>query len=67
LEGLAIEDDGIFYRHLVLFKDFCYILWIFGIVRGNLVYFSRFGRLHQEKSGNPGTQGDQIGRILPIG
>jgi hypothetical protein len=23
------------------------------IVRGNLAYFSRFGILHQEKSGNP--------------
>jgi hypothetical protein len=25
------------------------------IVRGNLVYFSRFGVLYQEKSGNPGS------------
>jgi hypothetical protein len=25
----------------------------FDIVRGNLVYFSRFGILYQEKSGNP--------------
>jgi hypothetical protein len=32
------------------FKVFCYILWTFGIVRGNLVYFSRFGILHQEKN-----------------
>jgi hypothetical protein len=30
-----------------------YILWTFGVVRGNLVYFSCFGILHQEKSGNP--------------
>jgi hypothetical protein len=30
-----------------------YILWTFGIVRGNMVYFSRFGILYQEKSGNP--------------
>jgi hypothetical protein len=47
-----MEDDGIFSGHLVHFMDFCYILWIFGIVRGNLVYFSRFGMLYQEKSGN---------------
>jgi hypothetical protein len=43
LEGLAMEDDGIFYGHLVHFKVFCYILWTFGIVRGNI--FNRFGIL----------------------
>jgi hypothetical protein len=32
---------------------FCYILCTFGIVCGNLVYFSRFGMLYKEKSGNP--------------
>jgi hypothetical protein len=53
LEGLATEDDGIFYGHLVHFTVFCYISWTFGIVRGNLVYISRFGILFQEKSGNP--------------
>jgi hypothetical protein len=37
-----MEDDGIFYGHMVHFTVFCYILWTFGIVRGNLVYFSRF-------------------------
>jgi hypothetical protein len=31
-----------------------YILWPFGIFYGYLVYFSHFGRLFQEKSGNPG-------------
>jgi hypothetical protein len=37
-----------------------YILWLFGIFYGHLVYFMviwyifpRFGKLHQEKSGNP--------------
>jgi hypothetical protein len=30
-----------------------YISWTFGIVRGNLVYFSRFGILYEEKAGNP--------------
>jgi hypothetical protein len=53
LEGLAMEDVGIFYGHLVHFTVFCYILLTFGIVCGILVYFSRFGILYQEKSGNP--------------
>jgi hypothetical protein len=48
-----MEDVGIFYGHLVHFTVFCYILWTFGIVRGNLVYVSRFGILYKEKSGNP--------------
>jgi hypothetical protein len=48
-----MEDVGIFYGHLVHFLVFCYILWTFGIVRGKLVYFPRFGILSQEKSGNP--------------
>jgi hypothetical protein len=36
-----MEDVGLFFIHLVYF---C----------GYLVYFSRFGTLYQEKSGNPG-------------
>jgi hypothetical protein len=48
-----MEDVGIFYGHLVNFMFFCYILWTFGIVGGNLPIFSRFGILYQEKSGNP--------------
>jgi hypothetical protein len=48
-----MEDVGIFNAHLVQFTVFCYILWTFGIVRGNLVHFSRFGILYKEKSGNP--------------
>jgi hypothetical protein len=35
------------------FTVLCYILLTLGIVCGNLVYFSRFGILYQEKSGNP--------------
>jgi hypothetical protein len=35
---IAMEDVGIFYGHLVHCTVFCYILWTFGIVRGNLVY-----------------------------
>jgi hypothetical protein len=48
-----MEDDGMFYRHLVHFTVFCFILWTFGTVCGYLVYFSRFGIFYQEKSGNP--------------
>jgi hypothetical protein len=53
-EGLALEDVGVFYGHVVHFTVFCYILRTFGIVCGNLVRFSRFGISYQEKSGNPG-------------
>jgi hypothetical protein len=53
LGGLAMEDVGIFYGHLVHFMVIWYILWTFGIFCGNLVYFPRFGILYQEKSVNP--------------
>jgi hypothetical protein len=52
LEGLAMEDVGIFYGH---FTVFCYILWTFSLVSGHLVYFSRFGILYKVKSGNTGN------------
>jgi hypothetical protein len=32
-----------------------YILWSFGTFCGHLVYFSHFGMLYREKSGNPDT------------
>jgi hypothetical protein len=51
--SLAMGDVGIFYVKVAHFTVFCYILCTFGTVRGNLVYFSRFGILYQEKSGNP--------------
>jgi hypothetical protein len=49
LEGLAMEDVGIFYGHLENFVAIWYILNIssFGM------FFPRFGILHQEKSGIP--------------
>jgi hypothetical protein len=50
-----MEDVGIFFGHLVHFTVFCYVLWIFGKVRRNLVYCPRFGILYQEKSGNPAS------------
>jgi hypothetical protein len=48
-----MEDDGIFYGHLVHFMVLCYILRTLGIICGNLVYFSGFDILYPEKSGNP--------------
>jgi hypothetical protein len=39
LEGLAKEDVGIFFGHLVYFIDIWYLLWTFGIFYGHLVYF----------------------------
>jgi hypothetical protein len=56
LEGLAMEDVGIIYGPLVHFTVFSYILWTFVIVCGNLVYFSCFVFLYEEKSGNPAAQ-----------
>jgi hypothetical protein len=40
---------GIFYSHL----EYIMAIWQF---IGNLVYFPRFGKLHQERSGNPWPQ-----------
>jgi hypothetical protein len=50
-----MEDDGTWYIMDTHFTVFCYILWTFGTVRGNLVHFSRFSILYQEKSGNPAS------------
>jgi hypothetical protein len=43
-----MEDVGVFYGHLVQFTAICYILWTFGKVSGNLVYFYRFGTFYQK-------------------
>jgi hypothetical protein len=40
LEGLAMENLGIFYDHLVYFTAIENISGPFGIFCGNLVYFS---------------------------
>jgi hypothetical protein len=53
LDAFAMENVDIFYSPLVYFTAIWYILWPFGIIYGNLVYFSRFGMLYKEKSGNP--------------
>jgi hypothetical protein len=53
-------------------------IWIWSILQpfgifcgfsGHLVYFSRFGMLHQEKSGNPGREDwcdRSIDLLLPL-
>jgi hypothetical protein len=58
LEGVAMEDVGIFYDHFIRFMAIWHILRIFGLFEGNLVYLTRFGKLKQEKSGIPGTHND---------
>jgi hypothetical protein len=60
LEGLALEDVGIFNGHLVHFTVFGYILWAFGIVRGNLVYFFPFWYFVQRKIWQPWCVGKVV-------
>jgi hypothetical protein len=50
-----MEEVGMVYGHSVYFMAYWYNLWSFGILFQYLVYFSRFGMLHQEKSGNTGN------------
>jgi putative exporter of polyketide antibiotics len=54
LDGLEIESVG-FFGPLVCFTVIWYILWSFGIFWVRLVYFSRFGMLFKEISGNTAT------------
>jgi hypothetical protein len=49
-----MKDSGIFYGHLVYYTAISYILWplwytYFVVI---LLYFSSFGMLYHEKSGN---------------
>jgi hypothetical protein len=55
LEGLAMENVGIFYVHLVHFTAiwYMYFVAIWYILKLFWYIFPRFGMLHQEKSGNP--------------
>jgi hypothetical protein len=55
LEGLGIENLGIFYDHCTYFGVLWFILWPLHIFWGYLVYFTSFSMLYQEKSGNPGS------------
>jgi hypothetical protein len=53
LEGLGMEDVGIFYGHLfylLLFGIFCDLFVYFIVI---WYIFPRFGTLYQDKSGNP--------------
>jgi hypothetical protein len=50
-----MEEVGIFYIHLVYFTIFCYILWTFGIVCDNLVYFPPFWCVIPRKIWQPCT------------
>jgi hypothetical protein len=60
-----MEDIGIFYDRKVYFTAIWYILLPFDIFYGNLIYFSNFGILYQEKSGNPGPNCQPTKRRLP--
>jgi hypothetical protein len=48
-----LENVDIFYGHLEYFMNIWDILQPFGTFCVNLVHFSGFGIMHQEKSGNP--------------
>jgi hypothetical protein len=48
-----MENFGILYDYLVYCMAIGNILWPFGLFCGNLVFFSSFGILDPEKSGNP--------------
>jgi hypothetical protein len=61
LEGLAIEDAGVFYGLLVNFPAIWYILGHFCKFMVIWFIFPRFGILYHEKSGNPGCNVIQIG------
>jgi hypothetical protein len=54
LEGLAMEDVGVFYGHVVYFMCIWYILVSFGIFMVIWYIFPVLVCLDQEKSGNPG-------------
>jgi hypothetical protein len=53
LEGLGIENVGIFYDHLIYFTAKLYILCPFGIVCVHVVYFSRLGMFGPRKIWQP--------------
>jgi hypothetical protein len=54
--GWKIWCTYVFHARLVFVLPIWYILRSFGIFVAMLVYFSQFGLLYQEKSGNPGRK-----------
>jgi hypothetical protein len=50
LEGLGVENVGIFYDHLEYFMAIWYNLWPFCIVCGHLVYFPQFWYVWTKKN-----------------
>jgi hypothetical protein len=64
LEGLAKENLGIFYEHLVYFMAIGNILWPFGIFCGYSVYFPPFWYLAPRKIWQP-CPGLRLGRQAP--
>jgi hypothetical protein len=52
-EDLEIEDVIHFMANCSILLPLGNILWKFGTFYGHLEYFSRFGMLYQENSGNP--------------
>jgi hypothetical protein len=57
VQGLRFQNVDIFYGHLEYFMDIWDILWPFVTFCVHLVHFSSFGITHQEKSGNPASDG----------
>jgi hypothetical protein len=53
LEGLRMENAGIFYGHLEYFTIIWYLLWPLGNVVVIWYIFPRFGILCQDESGSP--------------
>jgi hypothetical protein len=51
----SIEYVGILYGQCDYYMAKWYILWPLGTFCCHLMYFSHFGMLHREKSGNPAS------------
>jgi hypothetical protein len=59
-----MENAGIFYGHLKYSTVIWYILWPFDNVVVIWYIFTRFGKLCQEKSGNPIRLGRMTGKSI---
>jgi hypothetical protein len=66
LEGLRTEIAGIFYGHLEYFTVMRYIIWPLGNVVVIWYISPRFGKLCQEKSGNP-VINVEVGQVADAG